>query len=159
MHIVQASTQIPEPWETGRTRKLLPDYNQKILTFHPIYDYFALLTAFNTNTTFNFHQYLKDNYLLIIKPKNVTCTKLFSYGTAYEVCFKLHFQVFIQKQITSQLLASKFLKMFTMYVVFVQVCLAQVVQHGCEFFAKCQWGRSSLPLITQVVEDGYEFFA
>ena len=30
--------------------KLLTDYNQKILTFHSIYDYFALLKAFNTNT-------------------------------------------------------------------------------------------------------------
>ena len=31
-------------------RKLLTDYNQRILTFHSIYDYFALLKAFNTNT-------------------------------------------------------------------------------------------------------------
>ena len=31
-----------------RACKLLTDYNQKkILTFHPIYDYFALLKAFN----------------------------------------------------------------------------------------------------------------
>ena len=30
-----------------------------ILTFHSIYDYFALLKAFNTNTP-NFHQYFKD---------------------------------------------------------------------------------------------------
>ena len=33
-----------------RACKLLTDYNQKILTFHSIYDYFALLKAFNTNT-------------------------------------------------------------------------------------------------------------
>ena len=39
--------------------KLLADYNQKILIFHSIYDYFALLKAFNTNTL-NFHQYFKD---------------------------------------------------------------------------------------------------
>ena len=36
-----------------RTCKLLTDYNQKIRTFHPIYDYFALLKAFNTNTLIN----------------------------------------------------------------------------------------------------------
>ena len=42
-----------------RARKLLTDYNQKILTFHLIYDYFALLKAFNTNTH-NFHQYFVD---------------------------------------------------------------------------------------------------
>ena len=41
-----------------RTFKLLTDYNQKILTFHSIYDYFALLKVFNTNTL-NFHQYFK----------------------------------------------------------------------------------------------------
>ena len=43
-----------------RACKLLTDYNQKILTFHSIHDYFALLKAFNTNTL-NFHQYFKDN--------------------------------------------------------------------------------------------------
>ena len=42
-----------------RARKLLTDYNQKILTFHSMYDFFALLKAFNTNTP-NFHQYFKD---------------------------------------------------------------------------------------------------
>ena len=42
-----------------RASKLLTDYNQKILTFHSIYDYFALLKAFNTNTL-NFHQYFTD---------------------------------------------------------------------------------------------------
>ena len=42
-----------------RACKLLTDYNQKILTFHSIYDYFALLKAFNTNTP-NFHPYFKD---------------------------------------------------------------------------------------------------
>ena len=42
-----------------RAGKLLTDYNQRILTFHSIYDYFALLKAFNTNTL-NFHQYFKD---------------------------------------------------------------------------------------------------
>ena len=31
----------------------------RILTFHSIYDYFALLKDFNTNTL-NFHQYFKD---------------------------------------------------------------------------------------------------
>ena len=35
--------------------KLLTDYNQKILTFHSIYDYFA----FNTNAL-NFHRYFRD---------------------------------------------------------------------------------------------------
>ena len=42
-----------------RTRKLLTDYNHRILCFHSIYDYFALLNAFNTNTL-NFHKYFKD---------------------------------------------------------------------------------------------------
>ena len=42
-----------------RACKLLPDYNQKILTFHSINNYFSLLKAFNTNTL-NFHQYFKD---------------------------------------------------------------------------------------------------
>ena len=42
-----------------RAGKLLTDYNHRILTFHLIYDYFALLKAFNTNTH-NFHQYFKD---------------------------------------------------------------------------------------------------
>ena len=42
-----------------RACKLLKYYNQKILTFHSIYDYFALLKVFNTNTL-NFHQYFKD---------------------------------------------------------------------------------------------------
>ena len=42
-----------------RALKLLTDYNHWVLTFHSIYDYFALLKAFNTNTL-NFHQYFKD---------------------------------------------------------------------------------------------------
>ena len=41
-----------------RAIKLLTDNNQQILTFHSIYDYFALLKTFNTNTL-NFHQYFK----------------------------------------------------------------------------------------------------
>ena len=32
-----------------RARILLTEHNQKILTFHKIYDYFAALNAFNTN--------------------------------------------------------------------------------------------------------------
>ena len=42
-----------------RACKLLTDYNQKFLTFHSVYDYFALLKAFTTNTL-NFHQYFND---------------------------------------------------------------------------------------------------
>ena len=42
-----------------RARKLLTDYNHRILTFHSIYDYFVLLKAFNTNIL-NYHQYFKD---------------------------------------------------------------------------------------------------
>ena len=42
-----------------RASKLLPDYNKKSLIFHSIYDYFALLKAFNTNTL-NFLKYFKD---------------------------------------------------------------------------------------------------
>ena len=37
-----------------RALKLLTDYNHRILTFHWIYDYFALLKTFNTNTL-NYH--------------------------------------------------------------------------------------------------------
>ena len=37
-----------------RACKLLTDYNHKILTFYSIYDYFALVKAFGTNTV-NFH--------------------------------------------------------------------------------------------------------
>ena len=42
-----------------RACKLLTDYNHRILTFYSIYDYFALLKAFNTNTL-NYPQYFKD---------------------------------------------------------------------------------------------------
>ena len=42
-----------------RACKLLTDYSHRILTFHSIYDYFALLNSFNTNTL-NYHQYFKD---------------------------------------------------------------------------------------------------
>ena len=42
-----------------RACKLLIDYNQNILTFHSIYDYFALLKALNTNSL-SYHQYFKD---------------------------------------------------------------------------------------------------
>ena len=42
-----------------RASKLLTDNNHRILSFHSIYDYFALLKAFNTNTL-NYHQYFKD---------------------------------------------------------------------------------------------------
>ena len=42
-----------------RARKLLTDYNRRILNFHSIYDFFALLKTFNTNTL-NFYQYFKD---------------------------------------------------------------------------------------------------
>ena len=41
-----------------RACKLLTDYNQKILTFHSIYDYFALPKTFKVDTL-NYHQYLK----------------------------------------------------------------------------------------------------
>ena len=83
-----------------RACKLVTDYNQTILTFHSIYDYFALLKAFNTNTL-NFINISKTNYflmnhlicttpdtqqivilillyliiLIIQKPKNAICTK------------------------------------------------------------------------------------
>ena len=42
-----------------RACKLLTDYNQRILIFHSIEDYSALLKAFNTNTL-NFHKYFKE---------------------------------------------------------------------------------------------------
>ena len=42
-----------------RACTLFTDCNQKILNCHLIYDYFALLKYFNTNSC-NFHQYFKD---------------------------------------------------------------------------------------------------
>ena len=82
-----------------RAGKLLTDYNHRILTFHSIYDYIALLKVFNTNT-FNFYKYLNDklsstyefnpshmhntrhrtnsiilHFLIIQKLKNVICTE------------------------------------------------------------------------------------
>ena len=42
-----------------RACKLLTGYNHRILTFHEIYYYIALLKTFNTNTL-NFHQYFKE---------------------------------------------------------------------------------------------------
>ena len=42
-----------------RARKFLTDYNHRILTFHSIYDYFALLKDFNTNAL-HFHQCFKE---------------------------------------------------------------------------------------------------
>ena len=42
-----------------RASKLFTDYNQRMITFHSIDDYFALLKANNTNTL-NYHQYFKD---------------------------------------------------------------------------------------------------
>ena len=42
-----------------RAQKVLTYYNQKLLTFHEIYDNFALFKAFNINAH-NFHPYFKD---------------------------------------------------------------------------------------------------
>ena len=56
-----------------RACKLLTDYNQKILTFHSIYDYFTLWKAFNTNTL-NFHQYFK-NKLSFHQPSHIHNTR------------------------------------------------------------------------------------
>ena len=50
-HCAPANTQMIK-----RSSRLWP---KDPCTFHSIYDYFALLKAFNTNTL-NFHQYLKD---------------------------------------------------------------------------------------------------
>ena len=44
-----------------KARRLLTNYNHMIHTFHSIYDYFALLKAFNTNSL-NFHQHFKDKF-------------------------------------------------------------------------------------------------
>ena len=51
----------------------LTEYNHWILTFHSIYDYFALLKAFNTNTL-NFHQYFKHK-LSSHQPSHMNNTK------------------------------------------------------------------------------------
>ena len=48
------------------------DYNPKILTFHSICDYIALLKAFITNTL-NFHQYFEDK-LIISLTNHLICT-------------------------------------------------------------------------------------
>ena len=83
-----------------RARKLLTDYNHRILTFHSIYDYFALyMITLNTLNSLNYHQYFKDklsshqpshicttpdteqilililHFLIIQKLKNVICTR------------------------------------------------------------------------------------
>ena len=42
-----------------RVRKLFTDYNHRILTFHSIYDYFALLKAFIVSISF-LTQFLSD---------------------------------------------------------------------------------------------------
>ena len=49
------------------------DYNLRIPTFNSIYDCFALLEAFNTNTL-NFHQYFKDK-LLSHQPSHMYSTR------------------------------------------------------------------------------------
>ena len=55
-----------------RACKLLTDYNQKILTFHSIYDYFALLKDFNINIlkfiTISKINYLLSNHLICTTP-------------------------------------------------------------------------------------------
>ena len=103
-----------------RACKLLTDYNHRIITFHSIYDYFALLKAFNTNTL-NFHQYFKDK-LSSHQPSRMYSTghrinsnfntprfnhsknskMLFVPGISYmeqptKFTYKLHFQVCIKK--------------------------------------------------------------
>ena len=96
-----------------RALKFLTDYNHRILTFHSIYDYFALLKTFNTNT-FNYHQYFKDklsshqlshmhntrhrtnsnfNTPLFNHSKTQKCYlyQEFLYGTAYQIRLKIAF--------------------------------------------------------------------
>ena len=51
-------------WAHRRACKLLTDYNQKILSFHSIYDNFVLLKALNTNPLIIIN-ISKTNYLLI----------------------------------------------------------------------------------------------
>ena len=93
-----------------RACKLLTNYNQKILIFHSIYDYFALLKAFNANTL-NFNKYFNLDKLTSHKPshmhntrrpiwtivliliieklKNVFCTRQFTYGATFQVRIKI----------------------------------------------------------------------
>ena len=112
-----------------RARKLLTDYNNRILTFHSIYDYFALLKAFNTNTL-NFHQYFKDKFSshqpfhmhntrhstnsnfnspLFNNSKTQKCYLYqFLYGTAYQIRLKIALPSLHSKnKIKSHLLASQ----------------------------------------------------
>ena len=56
-----------------RARKLLTDYNHMILTFHWIYDYFAVLKTFNTNTL-TFPQYFNDK-LSSLQPSHMYNTR------------------------------------------------------------------------------------
>ena len=78
-----------------RAWKLLTDYNHRIFTFHWIYDYFALLKAFNTNTL-NSHQYFKDK-LSFHQPSHMHNTRhrtnsnfnnpLFNYSKTLKILF------------------------------------------------------------------------
>ena len=99
-----------------RACKLLTDYNQNILIFHSIYDYFALLKTFNTNTLI-FINISKINYLLIIhlicttpdteqivililhylviqKLKNLICTKIiWNFNMELELYYKVRIKI------------------------------------------------------------------
>ena len=61
LHEEDRDTQMPLRLSvlTGEQANYSQNYNHRILTCHFIYDYFALLKAFNTNTL-NFHQYFND---------------------------------------------------------------------------------------------------
>ena len=65
-----ADTLAPRPPAHRRACKILTDYNQQILTFHSINDYFALLKVLNTIPLI-FITISKTNYLLI---KHLICT-------------------------------------------------------------------------------------
>ena len=69
-----------------RARKLLTDYNHRILTFHSIYDYFALLKAFSI-ITLNFHQYFKNK---LSSHQHLICT---TPDTEQLVILILHFLI------------------------------------------------------------------
>ena len=103
-----------------RACKLLTDFNQKILNFHSIYYYFALLKAFDANTL-NFHQYFNDklsshqlsqvqntrhteqmvililHYLVIQELNNVTVPSYSLMKQRTILAEKLHFQVYTHK--------------------------------------------------------------
>ena len=82
-----------------RAHKLLTDFNHKILIFYSIYDYFALLIAFGTNTLI-LHRYFK-NKLFCHQPFHMRNTR-----HRIIIILMLHFLI-IQKQLLKNVIYTK----------------------------------------------------